>query len=65
LRPARSTTAGWGANQFNKGAAETIGIGRSVAGSGKTEVRRRADAQPNQALDQEKHEASGHEAAEQ
>jgi len=47
------------------GAAETIGIGRSVAGSGKAEIRRRADAQPNQALDQEKHKAGGHEAAEQ
>ena len=40
-------------------------IGRSVAGSGKSEVRRRTDAQPNQALDQEKHKAGGHEAAEQ
>jgi hypothetical protein len=43
----------------------TIELRRSTARSGKPEIRSRTDTKPNQPFDQEKHETSGHEAAEQ
>ena len=59
-----STTVGW-ADKDSTGQDGEAWTRQSPSGSRKSEVGGHADANPNQPFDQEKHEASGHEAAEQ